>query len=255
MSFFKPDNSDVELIIIYYNYHEHGRGVRTRYQSRRAPPPSPMLDGPAIDSQPPVATTAPHSPPYKSWMQIAAKHAGHVTTPIAATHVPTQACASQSLASLTSLQGFCLSDDESTDDEASQCSVILLSQRPPWWTLFAHPTTTAAAARDLRLLFLPTVTPPVDPLQMLRLGARSPISPLRLGHPTTPCPRPSRKLPPKLPSRWTIWTVNGRDYSDSFWPSRGNSVPKRTGDGHRRMPPYPLSKEFWLLHWPRCLTQ
>jgi hypothetical protein len=64
-------------------------------------------------------------------MQIAAKHASRATNPIAATHVPTQACAFQSLASPTSFQGFRHPDDVLTDNDASQRSVILLSQCPP----------------------------------------------------------------------------------------------------------------------------
>jgi hypothetical protein len=90
-----------------------------------------MLEGPAINSQLSVAAPTPHSPLYETWMQIAAKHASRPTTPIAAAHMPTQARASQSLASPTSFQGFRHPDDVLTDNGTSQRSVILLSQRPP----------------------------------------------------------------------------------------------------------------------------
>ncbi len=71
------------------------------------------------------------SPPYETWLQIAAKHTACATTPIAAAHVPMQARAPHSLASPTSFQAFHLPDDVSTDKDASQHLVVLLSPCPP----------------------------------------------------------------------------------------------------------------------------
>jgi hypothetical protein len=100
-------------------------GICTRSKSRHASPSSPTLAGPTIDPQPPMRAP---SLPYETWTQVAAKHAGRATTPIAAAHI---ARAPHSLASPTLFQAFHLPDNVSTDNDASQRSVVLLSQRPP----------------------------------------------------------------------------------------------------------------------------